>query len=180
LISWRTGALLLLVLAGLAVYAYVTRPGQGTPQPQAASFLACPSIDMVVIRVEGGGRVTQVERPTPRDPWRVTLPVAAPADSDAVSYLESSVTAVKVLNTLSASSAPASDGLASPREILTCRVDDGRSYTLSVGNPSFDGSGYYARRSGDGRVYVISSVEVDAFDRALAEPPVKPSPNPPT
>ena len=178
MISWRTGGLLLLVLAGLVVYAYATRPVPATPRPPAASFLPCPSVDLVLVRVEGGGRATQLERASGRDAWRVTQPVAGPADPDQASYLIESIDSIKALNTLG-SSVP-SAGLESPREILTCRVKGGGSYTLSIGNPSFDGSGYYARRSGDSRVYVISSVEVDAFDHALAEPPVKPPPSPST
>jgi hypothetical protein len=179
LISWRTGAVLLLLLAGLAVYAYATRPRPAPPPPPAATFLPCPSMKAVLVRIEGGGRTTEIQRATPREAWRVTQPVSAPTDPDSVQYLVGSIDTIKVLNTLSGS-APSSDGLEAPREILTCRVNDGRSYNLSVGNPSFDGSGYYARKSGDGRVFVISGVEVDAFDQALAEPPVKPSPSPRT
>ena len=60
---------------------------------------------------------------------------------------------------------------------MACRVQSGRSYNLTVGKQSFDGSGYYARKGGDSRVYIVSSVEVDGFDKALSKPPVKPTPS---
>jgi len=37
---------------------------------------------------------------------------------------------------------------------------------------NFDSSGYYAAKAGDGRVYVISSVPIDDYDRQLVTPPV--------
>ena len=85
---------------------------------------------------------------------------------------------IRVQNTISKPGPDSQYGLAPAREALTCRLSDGSSYNLSVGSQSFDGSGYYARKGGDSRVYVISSIEVQQFDQALAEPPVKPTPSP--
>jgi len=73
--------------------------------------------------------------------------------------------------------APGND-LDRPREKLTCRVVSGASYNLSVGNQGFDGSGSFTQKWGDSRVFVTSTVAGDSFDRAPAEPPVKPSPSP--
>jgi hypothetical protein len=179
LVSWRGGVVLLLVLVGLGVFAYVTR-SRPAPAASAVDFMRCPSVDTVEVGIQAPGKVVELQRTTPTDPWRVTRPVVAPGDQDAISYLVSSVTSIRTLNTIPAPRAPATYGLAPAREILTCRVNDGVSYTLSIGNQSFDGSGWYAQRSGDSRVYVISGVEVDAFDRALAKPPVKPGPSPTT
>lgn len=178
MISWRGGVALLLVLIGLGVFAYVTQSKSAPPPAPAATFLHCPSVDIVEVGIRGQGKVLELQRTTPTDPWRVTQPAPAPGDPDATSYLVSSVSAVKTLNTIAVPQALATYGLAPGREMVTCRVDSGASYTLSIGNQSFDGSGWYAQRSGDSRVYVISGVEVDAFDRALAKPPVKPSPSP--
>lgn len=167
--------MLALLLAALVVFAYVTRPQPAGPEPQ---FLPCPRQDTVSIRIQSPERVVELERPTSRDPWRITQPSQAPADPDGVQTLTGSIATIRVLNTLERPEAPATYGLDRPRQVLTCRVTNGTSYNLSVGNQSFDGSGYYAQKSGDGRVYVVSSVSIDAFGRALAGPPVKPSPSP--
>jgi hypothetical protein len=177
LVSWRAGLLLLVVLVGLAVYAFVSRPQAAPPAP---AFLGCTGLNTVGIRIQGRDRLVEIQRDTPRDPWRLTQPQQAAADLSSADYLMSEVAAVKVLNTVPGPRTDPAYGLAQPRETLTCRVNGGASYNLSVGNQSFDGSGYYAQKMGDSRVYVISGVEVDEFDRALAEPPVKPSPSPTT
>jgi hypothetical protein len=104
--------------------------------------------------------------------------VASEVDHNAVTTLVNSLDVLKVENTIAKPEAASAYGLDQPREVVTCRVKDGSSYNLSVGSQSFDGSGYYARKGGDNRVYVISSVEVQQFDQALARPPVKPSPSP--
>ena len=65
-----------------------------------------------------------------------------------------------------------------PAAVVSCRLSSGSSYNLSVGSQSFDGSGYYAQKGGDHRVYVVASVAVQQFDQALAQPPVKPTPSP--
>jgi hypothetical protein len=122
--------------------------------------------------------VTELERVTPRDPWRLTQPRPAIADSSGAQYLMSSIEAIKVLNTIERPQPASAYGLDQPREVVACRVMSGRSYNLSVGNQSFDGSGYYTQKAGDSRVYVISSVAVDEFDKVLAEPPVQPTPSP--
>lgn len=179
MVSWRGGVALLLILVGLGVFAYVTR-SRPAPAAPAATFLPCRSVDLVDVSIQGQGKVMEMQRTTPEDPWRVVRPAPAPGDPDAASYLTSAVESVRTINTIPVPQAAATYGLAPARETLTCRVDRGGSYTLSIGNQSFDGSGWYAQRSGDSRVYVISGVEVDAFDRALAKPPVKPSPSPST
>ena len=68
------------------------------------------------------------------------------------------------------------DDLENLPEKLTCRVVRGASYTLSDGNQGFDGSGHIAQEWADSRVFVTSAVAGDSFNRALAEPPVKPPP----
>jgi hypothetical protein len=176
-VTWRAALVLLVVLIGLAVLAYVSRPQPRPPTKPTPSFL-CETQNAVLVRIDNGARVTELQRPTTTDAWRVTQPVQTAADSDGVQTLMGSISSIRVLNTLEQGSAPAGTGLDKPRETLTCRVESGASYNLSVGNQSLDSSGYYARKSGDSRVFVISAVAVDALDRALAGPPVKPSPSP--
>jgi hypothetical protein len=174
-VSWKAGALLLLVLAGLAAYTLLTRPRPAPPRP---SFVPCGVTSAVYVKLQGQGRVLELERAAPGDAWRVTQPAAAAADPERTTTFVNAIDVIRVVNTIPAPRADAGYGLDPPREVLTCRVKDGSSYTLSIGSPSFDGSGYYARKGGDSRLYVISSIEVEQFDRALAEPPVKASPSP--
>jgi hypothetical protein len=61
---------------------------------------------------------------------------------------------------------------------VACTLAKGGSVTLSIGGQNFDGSGDYARVSGDARVYVIPSAAVAKFQQALDQPPFRPSPSP--
>lgn len=175
MVSWKAGAVLLLVLVGLAVYALSSRPRAA---PTRASFVPCGVTNAVYVRIQGQSRLLELERPTTAAPWRVTQPQPAAADPERVSTFVNAIDVIRVVSTVPAPRADVGYGLEPPRELLTCRVKDGSSYNLSVGSPSFDGSGYYARKGGDSRLYVISSIEVEQFDRALAEPPVKATPSP--
>jgi hypothetical protein len=174
-VNWKGGLVLLVVLAGLGAYAIATRPGP--PAPQTA-LVPCDVVQAVYFRVQGSDRTTELKRDSPTSPWRLMQPVTAEVDSTRVTTLVNALDVIKVQNTIAKPNAANSYGLEPAREIVTCRVKDGSSYNLSVGSPSFDGSGYYARKGGDNRVYVISSVEVQLFDQALAQPPVKPTPSP--
>ena len=178
MVSWRAGVLLVAALLALVVYAALS--GRSRAPAATPPFVPCPSVGTVYVRLEGQGRIVELERATPRDPWQVTQPRQAPADSDGVSTVTSSIQAMRVLNTIPSPEPASAYGLDRPHLVMTCRVTNRGSYNLSVGNQSFDSSGYYAQKSGDSRVYVISGVEVDAFDRALSDPPVKPSPSPTT
>jgi hypothetical protein len=177
LVNWRTGVVLLAILVAVGAYAYVSRP-QAHQAAQSAPFLPCPTQSTVFVHIEGGGRVMEMRRATPTDEWLLTQPFQAATDSSSTSNLASSIDSVKVIDTIASPGQPSQYGLDAPYETLTCRVITGSSYTLSIGNQSFDGSGRYASKSGDGRTFVISSVEVDEFDRVLAKPPVTPSPSP--
>jgi hypothetical protein len=176
-VNWRTGIVLIAILAAVGVYAYVSRP-QPQQVAQSAPFLPCPTQKTVYVHIEGGGRVMEMQRATPTDEWRLTQPFQAATDSNSASNLTSSIDSIKVLDTIASPGQPSQYGLDAPHETLTCRVITGSSYTLSIGNQSFDGSGRYASKGGDRRIFVISSVEVDEFDRVLAKPPVTPSPSP--
>lgn len=174
MVNWKVGLALIVIVVGLSAYLILTRP-----RPAASEFgriLPCSLTDTVLVRVEAGGKVLEVVRPRPGEPWQLTSPVSAPADPLTMEYLTQSLHSVSAINTIRNPDARSSYGLEPPSRIVTCRVNGGNSYTLSVGKESFDGSGYYAQRGGDGRVFVISSIPVDMFDRELAEPPVKPSP----
>lgn len=170
--SWKGAVLLLAVVAGLGIYAYNTRP-HPSEGPRIQSLIPCSAPDTLGITIEGGGKLVEFARGTALDSWQVVRPIQAEVDPVAMDILVSSVHSVEAQNTLRSPDPGILSGLAKPRETVTCRVKAGSSYTLSIGGESFDGAGYYAQRGGDSAVYVISSVQVDAFDRNLASPPVK-------
>jgi hypothetical protein len=174
-VSWKGGVVLLAVLAGLVVYLVASRP---RPAAQPPPLIPCGVLNTVYMRVEGGGRTLELQRPTVTSEWEVLQPEVAPGDPGSVDFLVNDLNSLEVLNTISTPQPESQYGLDVPAFAVTCRVGSGRSYNLTVGKKSFDGSGYYAQKGGDHRVYVISSVEVDGFDRALSKPPVKPTSSP--
>lgn len=174
MIRWKTGLVLLVVLAGLAAYLLLS---QRKAAPEPAALIPCDPVATVWVEIATSARTLEVQRADPRADWQVLQPVGAAADHDVVESLVSAIDSIAVQNTLSTPADASTTGLDQPREVVSCRVAAGASYNLTVGKQSFDGSGYYARKGGDNRVYVISGVEVDIFDQALIRPPVKPSPN---
>jgi hypothetical protein len=180
MVNWKSGLLLLAVLAVLAFIAFQTRP---RPAPPESVLFPCDVVNALDLLVTGrDGKQVEVARPTDRDAWVVVKPVSAPADQDSARALVEDLHSIVPGNAIQHPDAPSVYGLDSPRVTVRCRVTSGASYTLTVGKENFDSSGYYAAKAGDGRVYVISSVPIDDFDRQLITPPVRsgasPSPSP--
>ncbi len=175
MVSWKGGLVLLVVLFGIAAYLFLNRP---QPAPAQSALVPCDLMNTVYVKIDGRNGPVTMERADVRAEWQLLSPKPEPGDHGRITTLISALNSIRVLNTLQNGGNGAAEGLTQPREVVSCRTAAGASYTLSVGNQSFDGSGYYAQRGGDQRVYVISSVEVDEFDRALAQPPVKPTPSP--
>lgn len=176
MVNWKTGLVLLVLLAGLGAYWSSTRPSP--PSGPLGKILPCDAANTVFVRVEEAGKVVEVQRARPGDHWQVTIPVDAPADPEVMTFFVGSFHSVDAMNTITNPQPLVDYGLDTPSRVVTCRVNGGSSYTLSIGKASFDGSGYYAQRAGDSRVYVISAVPVDEFDREVADPPVRSTPTP--
>jgi hypothetical protein len=174
-VSWKAAVVLAVVLIGLVGYLFVS---QQRSHPQPPQFVSCDPATAVALQIQGQGRTFAMQRGDDLREWQITQPVRQPAEGTAADSLVESADGVQVLNTIDRPSGPGQYGLDRPRDVLTCRVKAGTSFTLSVGNPSFDGSGYYARKEGDSRVYVISGVQVEALERALTAPPVSRPSNP--
>ena len=162
--------MLAVLLVALGVYAWVSRP---QPEPEAPVLFPCDVTNALDVLVTGhDGRQVEVRRPSVHDSWLVVKPVQAPADQDNARSLAEDLHSIVPKNAIDHPDPPAAYGLDSPRVTVTCRVNSGASYTLTVGKENFDSSGYYAAKAGDGRVYVISSVPIDDYDRQLVTPPV--------
>ena len=163
------------VLAALGAYLLATRP---QPAPAAAALVPCDVVKAVWFRVQSPNRTVEVQRASPTSPWQLVQPPLGEADQNGTTTLVNALDVLKVQNTISSPQALSVYGLDPPRELVSCRLSGGSSYNLSVGSQSFDGSGYYAQKGGDHRVYVVANVAVEQFDQALAQPPVKPTPSP--
>lgn len=125
----------------------------------------------LLVQVPGGASV-EIARTAVGENWNVVKPVARAANQEFARQLAEDLYSI-IPQSIVDRPGPAADyGLDTPREIVTCRVKDGASYTLTVGKETFDGGAYYAVKGGDPRVYVVSSVPIDDFDRNLKDPPV--------
>ena len=177
MINWKTGLVLLAVLAGLALYAYQTRP-HGSPAP-AATLVPCGAADTLELRLEQPGvAVLDLQRAAPGADWQILLPAPGAADAAALDSLLGGLQSTLPTATIGQPPSGSSYGFDRPSLRVSCRLSGGRSYTLSIGDKTFDGSSYYVRLSGQSRVEVISAGEVDQLNQALAKPPYRPSPSP--
>jgi hypothetical protein len=178
LINWKAALVLAAVLIGLAVYAFQTRPHPSSPKATPALF-PCETNETVDLRLsEPAGTVVAAHRASPGADWQLTQPSSGPADSAAVSDLLLTAYQLRATGTVAVAPSAQDLGLDPPQLTLACLLRKGASYTLTVGGQNFDGSGSYARVSGDSRVHVIPSAAVQKFKKVLAQPPVRPSPSP--
>ena len=178
LINWKAAGVLAVILVAVAVYALQTRPS-GAPSKTTVGLLPCDVVQTVDLKVTAaGGKVVEVKRSAAGDAWQVVQPSAGPADEAAVDGLLEAAAQLQSTDTLKTPPATADLGLDPPRLTVACTLAKGASYRLSIGGQNFDGSGDYARASGDARVHVILSATVAKFQQALDQPPVRPSPSP--
>ena len=178
MINWKAALGLAVVLVALAVYALQTRPGTSTPKPAPALF-PCDVVQTLDLTVTGSaGKVVEARRLAAGGAWQLVLPSPGPADGAAVDGLLAAAAQLQSTDTLKTPPAAQDLGLDPAQLTVVCRLAKGGSYTLSIGGQNFDGSGDYARMSGDARVRVIPSATVAKFQQVLDQPPVQPSPSP--
>ena len=178
MINWKAALGLAVVLLALAVYALQSRPATTTPKP-APALLPCDVVETVDLKVTGSlGKVVEARRSGAGDPWQLVQPSSGPADGPAIDGLLAAAAQLQSTDTLKTPPATKDLGLDPAQLTFACTLAKGASYTLSIGGQNFDGSGDYARVSGDARVYVIPSAAAAKFQQALDKPPVRPSPSP--
>jgi hypothetical protein len=177
-INWKAALGLAVVLVALAIYALQSRPATTTSHP-TPGLLPCDVVQTLDLKVTGSpGKVVEARRSAAGDAWQLVQPSAGPADGAAVDGILAAAAQLQSTDTLK--TPPAAQDLGLDPAVLTvaCRLAKGGSYTLSIGGQNFDGSGDYARVSGDARVHVIPSATVAKFQQVLDQPPVQPSPSP--
>ncbi len=179
MVSWKGGVVLLVVFLGLALVAYrqLHQPAV-LPTPTAAALVPCSGATATFLHYESAGQVLELSRAGTDSRWMLSRPVAGPADPNKASSLLDAVHTMHRDQALSPPSDLSTYGLVKPARTLACRVAGGGLFNLSIGNQSFDGSGFYTLLAGDSRVYVTSAAPVFQLDQAVTSPPVQPSPVP--
>jgi hypothetical protein len=178
MVSWKGAVVLVAVLLALGIYAFQSRPGTQSTKP-AAGLLPCDVVETIDLRITGSaGKVVEARRSAAGQDWQLSRPAAQPADGPVLDDLLATAAQLTATDTLRTVPSGQDLGLDPARMTVTCTLRKGASYTLSVGVPSFDGSGSYARVGGDAKVRVIPSAAVEKFQRALDQPPIRPSPSP--
>ena len=175
MVNWKVAAGLGALLVALAVYLFVARP-PATSRPANVVLLDCPPGEVVDFRVSGEGKATELKRDAPGAAWKVVAPVAGPADAGTVDSLDTAAYDLTPTSALTSPPPASAMALDPPSLTVVCSLPSGRSYTLTVGGQTFDGTGYYARSGG--RLYVIPAAPVGTFRVVLDTPPVAPSPSP--
>lgn len=107
--------------------------------------------------------------------WSLTKPFEAAADPASAEAAASQVSALRILARLELD--PADAGLKSPAYTLTVGFSDGKSFVLEIGDATPTGTGYYARKDGEG-LLVIDKDGLDALLNLLLYPPYLETPTP--
>jgi hypothetical protein len=175
LVRWRVGLVLLALMFAVGAYIYQSRTRSAQPAPEP--LVPCTTLNTVFLAVRSLDLAIELERSSATAEWRLTRPQPSPADASRVAGLMTHLHAMVPQATIEHPERTGY-GLEAPHLFLTCRVKDGASYNLSVGDRSLDRSGYYVRKSDDSRVFVISATPVEAFNQSLTEPPLPRSPAP--
>ena len=120
------------------------------------------------------GQSVRVERAA-AGAWSLTKPFEAAADPSSAEAAASQVSALRILTRLDLD--PADAGLKSPAYTLTVGFSDGKSFVVEVGDATPTGTGYYARKDGEGML-VIDKGGMDALLNLLQYPPYLETPTP--
>ena len=165
---WKTGVALLLAAGLFAFYWLYERKQEPKPETESTKVTLL-TVDKskakeLKISVKGGDGIDLVKQGTF---WKLTAPFAAPADTQAVESMFTS------LEKLEADELVASDvkdfaqyGLDAPTRSVAAVVE-GAPAPLAVdfGAKSPDGSSIYARKPGEAKVYLVASWVEGSFDK---------------
>ncbi len=183
----RNTLILLAVLAALAAYVLLVEVKKPSPDAEATPFptaiapiLSYNAADVRALRLSSPSQNQRTELVYEGDgKWYVTVPVRDEADQDEVTYIINELTSLSPQRVLTESLGSLADYELDPPAILAeIELKDGLTRTLKVGAQDAVGSGYYAQVVGDERVYLVSYYIGSDLERALSQPPVRPTPEP--
>jgi len=164
---FRKTAVALFVLAGLAGYAYFVdsrkAPKPEQPKEKVFGFERAKAKELRLLPASGDA-IRLVKEGTA---WRLTGPLSAPADSEAVDALLSSLETLEIEAVVTDSPQALTDfGLAPPKLTVEC-VIEGRQDPLSLllGDSAPAGNGIYAKLPTTARVFTLPAHLEGSFNK---------------
>jgi hypothetical protein len=185
--SWRTTAVLFIVLLILGGYVYyqgqqepepIPLPTEGAPTPEQFSLFANATIDQVekleIYRSEDG--VTAAFTRDEQKTWMQTVPTTTQVISNTMELQTTGLLNLRTTQTFAPDLNPASAyGLDVPDYTLSLFVgrEDGTTalYKLLIGDKTPTGNGYYIQKEGDPRFHVISLGTIQNMVALIDNPP---------
>jgi len=183
----RNTLILLAVLAALVAYVLLVEvkkptPGaEATPLPTAiAPILSYNVADVRALRLSSPAQNQRTELVYEDDgKWYVTVPVREEADQSEAIWLVEDLGGVQPQRVLTDTVGELADYDLDPALIVAeIEMKDGSKLILNLGAQDAVGSGYYAQVAGDRRVYLVPYYIGSDLERALSQPPIKPTPMP--
>jgi len=159
---------LVVVLAGLGAYVYFVEwkkpeAGEAASGPKVFSAKA-DAIDEITVKAANGDRTTLAKT---NGTWRITEPLAAPADEAEVSGLVSNICAVDNTRTVDENPGDLKQfGLAEPRvEIAFKTAGSKQAQRLLIGDKTATLGDLYAKLPNEKKVFLISGSFDSTFNR---------------
>jgi hypothetical protein len=173
----RSTVILLFILAALVGLAWFLNhpqtPDQGTPTPTSSSaYLFTPQDGVVnsIKIVSKDGQSVDLER-NQDGTWTITQPQMGPADAGLSESSATQVTTLSVVNSLEGgNAAPEALGLKDPSYTFTFKFASGKQASLTVGDQTPIGSGYYAQLDNNPAV-IVDKNGIESLLMLLKTPP---------
>ncbi len=142
-----------------------------TPPPTTEPVITFSSDDVVGVDVQSAAQHLVLEKQN--DQWQVVQPAPQGNEVPDQQRIETAVFDLLTMNTVN--TVPAGTdlkalGLAQPVYTITVRLKDGKTWQITVGNPTPIESGYYVRANG--RLLVVSKYAIDTLTNLLNAPPL--------
>jgi len=163
------------VLAALSVAVYWSNKAQKAEEKKAAvdtspKVLSVPEDQFQQIELHKTGSDDIVLKKGQDGKWIMFAPKTWPLDQDAVSGLISTLSSLSASRLVEEKTADlAQFGLSNPSLVVTITKKDGKTEKLLVGDESPASGGYFAKREGDPRIFIIASYNKTGFDKSLSD-----------
>ncbi len=164
--NFKTTSILLLLLAAVGIYAFLTRDGgqpASTERLTNKKLLSITSADvqsMTITTADGKG--VTFERVGTN--WKIIQPLTGAAESGVVQAL---VTDLANLESLSSNDVSDGMGLKQPRFVVLLKSKDGKETILNIGDKSGIGDRLYVQLKGNQKADVVASGIEEQLDKPL-------------
>ncbi|HXE79439.1 MAG TPA: DUF4340 domain-containing protein [Vicinamibacterales bacterium] len=156
---------LFVVFVGLLAYLYFVDANRPDEEPREKAF-DIKAEDIRTLRIESAEHGTTVLSKD-KDTWKLTEPVAAPADQDEVSSLTSSLASLEIQQVVDENPGDLEQfGLAKPRVTVSFTTSGGdKPRRLLIGQRTPTEGHAYAKRDDESRVFLIFAYLDSTFDK---------------